>query len=78
MKSKKNKSEVAGTVSSVMKGTTEMGYWEFKKEFCNEKGWRLRRTEPQTYEVLNSEKKKIGIFRSRKGFFPMSRTGGTD
>ncbi len=64
--------QAAETVSSVMKSTTEMGYWEFKKEFCNQKGWRLRRTEPQTYEVLNSEKKKIGIFKSRKGFFPMS------
>jgi len=71
MKSKKIKPEAVGTISSVMKDTTEMGYWEFKKEFCNKKGWRLRRTEPQTYEVLNSEKKKIGIFKSQKGFFPM-------
>jgi hypothetical protein len=74
MKSKKSKPEAAGTVSSVMKGTTELGYWEFRKEFCNKKGWQLRRTEPQTYEVLNSEKKKIGIFKSGKGFFPMSIT----
>lgn len=74
MKSKKNRPEAAVNVSNVMKGTTEMGYWEFRKEICSEKGWQLRRTEPQTYEVLNSEKKKIGIFKSRKGFFPMSIT----
>jgi len=71
MKSKRIKPEASVTISSVMKDTTEMGYWEFKKEFCNKKGRRLRRIEPQTYEVLNSEKKKIGIFKSQKGFFPM-------
>ncbi|MFO7667982.1 MAG: hypothetical protein R6V76_15325 [Desulfobacterales bacterium] len=72
MKLKKNKPVVTGNVSGVMKGTTEMGYWDFRKEICNKKGWQLRRTEPQTYEVLNSEKKKIGIFKSRNGFFPIS------
>jgi len=70
MKPKKDKPEAAGTKSKVMKGTKEMGYWEFKKEMCNDKGWRLLRIDPQIYEVLNSEKEKIGIFKSHEGYFP--------
>lgn len=74
MKSEKDKPKAVSTESNVIKGTTEMGYWEFKKEICNDKGWRLRRVDPQTYEVLNSKKEKIGIFKSYNGYFPIPRT----
>jgi hypothetical protein len=38
--------------------------YEFKKEFCDNAGWQLRRIDPQTYEVFNSKHEKIGIFKS--------------
>ncbi len=62
--------EVAGTRPVAVKGTENLGYWEFKKEFCEREGWDLRRIEPQTYEVLNSKREKIGIFKSKEGYFP--------
>jgi len=62
--------EVAGTRPVAVKGTENLGYWEFKKEFCEREGWDLRRIEPQTYEVLNSKREKIGIFKSEEGYFP--------
>jgi len=71
MESEKDKMKAAGTESNVMKGTTEMGYWEFRKEICSDKGWQLRRIKPQTYEVFNSENEKIGIFKSQEGYFPI-------
>jgi hypothetical protein len=65
-----NKPKAAGTEAGPMEGTKEMGYWEFKKEICNDKGWQLRRIDPQTYTVINSKREKIGIFRSGEGYFP--------
>jgi len=70
METNKSKPEAAGTEAGVMEGTKEMGYWEFKKEICTERGWQLRRTDPQTYEVLDSKHEKIGIFRSGEGYLP--------
>jgi len=32
------KPQTVGTEASPMEGTKEMGYWEFKKKICNEKG----------------------------------------
>jgi hypothetical protein len=66
----KNKPEAAGTESGPMEGTKEMGYWEFKKEICDSAGWQLRRTDPQTYAVMNSKHEKLGIFKSGEGYFP--------
>ena len=70
MEADKNKPEAAVTESVVMEGTLKLGYWEFRKQFCKEKGWQLRRTQPQTYEVIDSNREKIGIFRSGEGYFP--------
>lgn len=70
MESEKMNPESAATDSTVMEGTAEMGYWDFKKEICSAKGWQLRRTDPQTYEVLNSNNEKIGIFKSQVGYLP--------
>jgi hypothetical protein len=70
MESEKMKPESAAIESTVMKGTAEMGYWDFKKEICSAKGWQLRRTDPQTYEVLNTNNEMIGIFKSQVGYFP--------
>ena len=66
----KNKPEAAGTEPVVMEGTKEMGYWEFKKEICTDKGWQLRRIDPQTYEVIDSKHEKIGMFKSGEGYLP--------
>jgi hypothetical protein len=70
MEGENNKPEDAGTEAGVMEGTKEMGYWEFKKEICNDKGWQLRRIDPQTYVVIDSKDEKIGIFKSGEGYFP--------
>ena len=70
MEGEKNKPEAAGTQTAVMEGTKEMGYWEFKKDICTEEGWQLRRIDPQTYEVIDSKHKKIGIFKSGEGYLP--------
>ena len=67
---KKNKPEAAGTEAGVMEGTEEMGYWDFKKQICDYKGWQLRRIDPQTYDVIDSKHEKIGTFRSGEGYFP--------
>jgi hypothetical protein len=69
---KKNKPDAAGTEVVVMEGTKEMGYWEFKKEICTDKGWQLRRIDPQVYEVIDDKHEKIGIFKSGEGYFPNS------
>jgi hypothetical protein len=66
----RNSPEAAGAEEAVMEGTKQMGYWEFKKEICDDKGWQLRRTDPQTYVVIDSNHEKIGVFRSGEGFFP--------
>jgi hypothetical protein len=66
----KNEREAVGTEAGPMEGTKEMGYWEFKKEICDSAGWQLRRTDPQTYVVINSKHEKLGIFRSGEGYFP--------
>jgi hypothetical protein len=70
METENNKPEAAGTEGGPMEGTKEMGYWEFKEEICSHEGWQLRRIDPQTYQVLNSKREKIGIFKSREGYFP--------
>ena len=70
MEAGNSKQEAAGTKGGITEGTQEMGYWEFKKKFCTNEGWGLRRINPQTYEVLNNKGEKIGIFKSRKGYFP--------
>jgi hypothetical protein len=68
-----DKQEAAGTKGGIAAGTQEMGYWEFRKKFCAGKGWELRRIAPQTYDVLNRKGEKIGIFKSKKGYFPSGR-----
>lgn len=70
MEADKNRPEAAGTKAGVLEGTKEMGYWDFKKEICTDKGWQLRRIDPQTYEVIDSKHEKIGIFKSKEGYFP--------
>jgi hypothetical protein len=70
MEKKKQKPQAAGIQEKAVKGTENMGYWEFRKEFCTDEGWQLRRLQPQTYEVLDGKKKKIGIFKSGEGYFP--------
>jgi hypothetical protein len=69
MEAENKKTESAGSEAGVVEGTKELGYWEFKKEFCDDKGWQLKRIDPQTYEVLNSKREKIGIFKSGVGYF---------
>jgi hypothetical protein len=69
METENNKPEVADTEAGAMEGTKEMGYWEFKKEICDNAGWQLRRIDPQTYVVINREREKIGIFKSGAGYF---------
>lgn len=56
------------TEARVVSGTKGMKYWDFRKQFCSKEGWRLKRTAPQTYEVLDNNGEKIGIFRSGEGF----------
>ena len=70
METGKTKKEVTGTKADIAEGTREMRYWEFRKKFCKNKGWELRRTNPQTYEVLDDKGEKIGIFKSGEGYFP--------
>ena len=53
-----------------MEGNKEMGFWEFEEEICNHEGLQLRRIDPQTYQVLNSKREKIGVSKSREGYFP--------
>jgi hypothetical protein len=73
-----DKQGAAGTKGGIAEGTQEMGYWEFRKKFCAGKGWELRRIAPQTYEVLNSIGEKIGIFKSKEGYFPGGRRSSLD
>ena len=68
----KDKSKAAGTEPVVMEGTKEMGYWDFKKEICTDKGWQLRRIDPQTYDVIDHRHERIGIFKSGEGYFPIT------
>jgi hypothetical protein len=70
MEAENKKPETAGIETGVLEGTKEVGYWEFKKNFCDENGWQLRRIDPQTYEVLDSKREKVGIFKSGIGYFP--------
>jgi hypothetical protein len=70
MEADKNKPEAGGIEPVVMEGTKEMGYWEFKKEICTDKGWQLRRIDAQTYEVIDSKHEKIGMFKSGEGYLP--------
>ena len=58
--------------------TLVVGYWEFKKEICNDKGWQLRRIDPQNYAVINSKREKIGIFRSGEGYFQIRKVSNKD
>ncbi len=75
MEADKKSPEAAGIEAGPMEGTQEMGYWEFKKEICDKAGWQLRRTEPQTYVVINSKHERLGIFKSQEGYFPDPETG---
>jgi hypothetical protein len=70
MEAENNKPEAAGTEAVVMEGTKEMGYWEFKKQICDDKGWQLRRTDAQTYVVIDNQHAKLGIFKSGEGYLP--------
>jgi hypothetical protein len=70
MEVEKSKPEADGNEACPMEATKEMGYWDFKKAICDAKGWQLRRTDPQTYVVIDSNHEKMGIFRSGEGFFP--------
>ena len=70
MEAENNKTEAAEFEAGILEGTKGMGYWEFRREFCTNEGWQLRRTDPQTYEVHNSNREKIGILKSGKGYFP--------
>ena len=71
MEPEKNKPAAGATEPCVMEGTKEMGYWDFKKEICTDKGWQLRRIDSQTYDVIDSKHEKIGTFRSGEGYFPI-------
>jgi len=74
METKNTEPETAGTEPVVMEGTSGMRYWDFRKEFCTAEGWRLRATDPQVYDVLNSKGEKIGVFKSGEGYFPTVAT----
>lgn len=69
MGGKKNKQVTTRTESRIASGTKGMRYWDFRKQFCSKEGWRLQRMAPQTYEVLDNNGEKIGIFKSGEGFF---------
>lgn len=64
------KPETGGTEPVIMEGTKGMGYWDFRKEICTDKGWQLRRIDGQTYEVIDSKHAKLGIFKSGEGYLP--------
>jgi len=68
MDGKKKKQVAAATDARIVSGTIGMKYWAFRKQFCNKEGWRLQRMAPQTYEVLDNNGEKIGIFKSGEGF----------
>jgi len=70
METKKSKRGASGIKKGILKGTKEMRYWEFRKEFCSKNGWQLRRLDAQIYEVIDSKHQKIGLFRSGEGYFP--------
>jgi hypothetical protein len=74
METDKTKREASETEAGPMEGTKAMGYWEFKKEICDKTGWQLRRTDSQTYVVINSKHEKKGIFKSGEGYFPDPET----
>jgi hypothetical protein len=61
--------------TGILEGTSRMGYWEFRKIVCANHGWQLRRTAPQTYDVLNDKNEKIGTFQSQKGYCPARKPG---
>lgn len=66
----KKKNQVTGkTEVGIISGTEGMKYWDFRKQFCSKEGWRLQRMAPQTYEVLDNDREKIGVFKSGEGFF---------
>jgi hypothetical protein len=69
MKPRETKSEAGTAETGILEGTDGIGYWDFRREFCKQHGWQLRRTAPRTYDVLNSEKKKIGRLISGTGYF---------
>jgi hypothetical protein len=75
---KNTRSKAAVNESGYIEGTSEMGYWEFKKEICAAEGWQLRRIASQTYEVMDGKHQKMGIFRSRQGYFPSMETANDD
>ena len=70
METEKNKPEVDGTETGPMEGTKDMGYWDFKKQICDDKEWQLRRVDGQTYQVIDSKHARLGIFKSGEGYFP--------
>jgi len=65
----KNLPEAAEAAPAAMEGTETMGYWDFKKGICNDRGWQLRRIDSQTYDVIDSKHEKIGMFKSGEGYF---------
>lgn len=66
------KAGAAGSETGAMEGTEEMGYWDFKKQICDDQGWQLRRIDPQTYEVIDHKHEKIGTFKTGEGYFPIT------
>jgi hypothetical protein len=70
MEADKNLPEAAGTETRLMDGTKGMQFWQFKKEICTDRGWQLRRIEPQVYEVIDGKNEMIGVFKSGEGYFP--------
>jgi hypothetical protein len=76
MDGEEKKQMAARTEARIVSGTKGMKYWDFRKQFCSKEGWRLQRTAPQTYEVLDNNGKKIGIFKSGEGFFAPPNISG--
>ena len=66
----KNLPEAAEAAPAAMEGTETMGYWDFKKGICNDRGWQLRRIDSQSYDVIDAKHEKIGMFKSGEGYFP--------
>ena len=69
MNGKEEKQKASRIKARIVSGTKGLKYWDFRKQFCSKEGWRLKRTAPQTYEVLDNKGEKIGIFKSGEGFF---------
>lgn len=70
MTAKKQTSKKAESAAKMLKGTAEIGYWDFRRQFCKQRGWELRRTAARTYDVLDADRKKIGTLKSGTGYFP--------